>query len=162
MPTSWLLPLKLLKKTNTIGAEPMRASSRDSRFIRLVLTLFFLLAGGYALYEAQGLLYGPSISLEHIATSSESAFTSIKGRAERISELRLNGNTISVTESGEFDEPYLLADGSNRIILEARDARGRTTSATVDIVYHEPEGALPLNAIPPSSATSSPATTTPR
>lgn len=139
----------------------MRAS-RDSRFIRLILTLFFLLAGGYAIYEAQGLLYGPSISLEHVATSSESAFTSIKGRAERISELRLNGNTISVTESGEFDEPYLLADGSNRIILEARDARGRTTSATVDIVYHEPEDVRAPDAALPSSTTSSPTTTTPR
>lgn len=137
----------------------MRAS-RDSRFIRLLLILFFLLAGGYALYEAQGLVYGPVIRLEYAATSSGSAFTSIKGHAERISELRLNGNTISVTEEGAFDEPYLLADGSNRIILEARDARGRTTSATLDIVYHAPEGAQA--AAPTSSrATSSPATTTP-
>lgn len=132
--------------------------SRDSRFIRLLLTLFFLLAGGYALYEAQGLVYGPSIELEHVATSSDTAFTSIRGHAERISELRLNGNTISVTEDGEFDEPYLLADGSNRIILEARDARGRTTSATLDIVYHAPEGSSSLTA---PRATSSPATSTP-
>lgn len=132
--------------------------SRDSRFIRLLLTFFFLLAGGYALYEAQGLLYGPAIILEYAATSSESAFTSIKGRAERISELRLNGNTISVTEDGRFDEPYLLADGSNRILLEARDARGRTTSATLDIVYRAPEGSEMANA---SHATSSPATSTP-
>lgn len=132
--------------------------SRDSRFIRLLLTLFFLLAGGYALYEAQGLVYGPSIELEHVATSSDTAFTSIKGHAERISELRLNGNTISVTEDGEFDEPYLLADGSNRIILEARDARGRTTSATLDIVYRAPEGSSTPSA---PRATSSPATSTP-
>ncbi|MBL8158322.1 hypothetical protein JNK62_02210 [bacterium] len=132
--------------------------SRDSRFIRLLLTLFFLLAGGYALYEAQGLVYGPSIELEHTATSSDTAFTSIKGHVERISELRLNGNTISVTEDGEFDEPYLLADGSNRIILEARDARGRTTSATLDIVYRAPEGSYVPGA---SHATSSPATSTP-
>lgn len=129
---------------------------RDSRFIRILLTLFFLLAAGYALYEAQGLLYGPSITIHHVSTSSPTAFTSIKGRAERISELRLNGATISVTENGEFDEPYLLADGSNRLILEARDARGRTTSATLDIVYHEP-----ADARVPAAATSSPATSTP-
>lgn len=138
--------------------------SRDSRFIRLLLTLFFLLAAGYALYEAQGLLYGPSITLSENAPSSLTAFTVIKGRAERISELRLNGNIISVTESGEFNEPYLLADGSNRVVLEARDARGRTASKTLDIVYYappheEPDASEPKGQIDPT-ATSSPATST--
>lgn len=133
---------------------------RDSRFIRILLTLFFLLAASYALYEAQGLLYGPSITIQYAATSSPTAFTSIKGRAERISELRLNGNTISVTEGGEFDEPYLLADGSNHLILEARDARGRTTSATLDIVY-ETLAAAPAPSLAPTVPTSSPATTSP-
>ena len=109
--------------------------ARDSRFIRLILLIFFLLAAGYAAYEAQGLLYGPEIHLAEASRASPQALTSIRGTAERITELRLNGKTISVTEDGAFDEPYLLAPGSNRIILEARDARGRTTTETLDIVY---------------------------
>ena len=58
-----------------------------------------------------------------------------KARAERITELKLNGKPISVTENGDFEEPYLLAEGSNHLILEARDARGRTTQKMLEIVY---------------------------
>lgn len=134
-------------------------SSRDSRFIRLLLILFFVLAAGYAAYEAQGLLYGPRIRLENETFASYTSFVSIKGRAERISELRINGKTVSVTENGEFDEPYLLAEGSNHIILEARDARGRTTIETLDIVYIIPEQPESLPSFPPITATSSPSTT---
>ncbi len=108
---------------------------RDSRFIRIILTLFFILAIAYAIYEAQGILYGPVIDIPSGTVTVHEAFTSIRGHAERISELRLDGKSINVTESGEFDEPYLLAAGSNRILLEARDAHGRTVTKTLDIIY---------------------------
>ena len=107
---------------------------RDSRLVRTALTLFFLLVIGYGVYEARGILYGPRIHVEAPALVTD-PFFHVQGRAERIVELRLNGAIISVTESGEFDEPLLLAEGSNRIALEARDARGRLTSETLDIVY---------------------------
>jgi hypothetical protein len=136
---------------------------RDSRFVRLILIVFFVLAAAYAAYEAQGLLYGPRIYLEKEAFASDTSFVSIKGRAERISELRLNGKTISVRENGEFEEPYLLAVGSNRLIFEARDARGRTTRETLDVVYRAPAG--PASAAseepPPPSVASSTVTTSP-
>jgi len=140
---------------------------RDSRFVRLVLILFFVLAVAYAVYEAQGLLYGPRIHLQNETFASDTSFVSIKGRAERIAELRINGKTVSVRENGEFDEPYLLAPGSNRIILEARDARGRTAIETLDIVYRAPKDILAPEvdeepqAPSPAAATSSSATTTP-
>lgn len=112
--------------------------SRESRFLRIILALFFLLAAGYAAYEARGLLIGPKIHVAETSFSSKEAFISVKGETERITELRLNGTTISVTENGSFDEPYLLAAGSNRIILEAKDARGRTAIKTLDIIYLAP------------------------
>ena len=123
---------------------------RDSRFIRIVLVLFFMLAIAYAIYEAQGLLYGPVISGPQEVVTSTEAFTLIRGRAERISELRLNGKPISVTEDGEFEEPYLLAAGTNHLILEARDARGRTTIQTLDILY-TPKEVTPTPRVPASS-----------
>lgn len=135
--------------------------SRESRFIRLVLILFFVLAGGYALYEAQGLLYGPKIHLADTATSTRNSFIRFEGRAERITELRLNGTTISVTENGNFSEPYLLAPGSNRIIFEAHDARGRTTRETLDIIYRAPESPTDTAPARTMSATSSPPATSP-
>ena len=108
---------------------------RDSHVIRIVLGLFFVLLIAYAAYESRGLLYGPVIFVPEETLTAYEPHTLIRGKAERITELRLNGKTISVTESGEFEEPYLLAPGLNRLILEARDARGRRTQKMLDIIY---------------------------
>lgn len=109
--------------------------SRDSRVVRLILAAFFLSLLGYALYEARGILYGPQIKVPSEAILVNEQATLIRGKAERITELRLNGKQIPVTERGEFEEPFLLAEGSNHLILEARDARGRTTQKTLTIIY---------------------------
>ena len=122
---------------------------RDSRFVRFILILFFILLAGYAIFEAQGLLSGPKIYISEQSITVSDKMVLIQGRAERITELRLNGATISVTEDGTFEEPYLLAKGSNRLILEARDARGRRTQKILDIVYN-PSGETPT----PSTTTS--------
>jgi len=111
---------------------------RESRLARLVLGLFFIALIGYALYEARGILKGPDISVPTATVLATEPFTHIRGKAERITELRLNGKQISVTEAGEFDEPFLLAEGSNYLVLEAKDARGRTATQTLHIVYRPP------------------------
>ncbi len=108
---------------------------RESRFVRIALWCFFILAILYALYEARGMLRGPVIEVPGTIVLAETEFITIQGQAERISELRLNGERISVTEEGFFAEPYVLARGVNRIVLEARDARGRETIQVVEIVY---------------------------
>lgn len=108
---------------------------RDSRVIRIVLILFFILLIAYALFEARGLLYGPVIMVPESAITVHDEYTIIKGTAAHITELHLNGKTISVTESGEFEEPFLLARGTNHLILEASDARGRRAQKVLDIVY---------------------------
>lgn len=108
---------------------------RESRVARIVLSFFFLLLIGYALYEARGVLIGPAIELPAEAMTVTEPFVHIRGTAERITELKLNGKQIPVTESGEFDEPFLLAEGSNWLLLEAKDARGRTTEKKLTIIY---------------------------
>lgn len=108
---------------------------RESRVARIVLSLFFLALIGYAVYEARGVLLGPMIDVPDEALTVAEPFIHIRGRAERITELRLNGKQIPVTENGEFDEPFLLAEGSNHLILEAKDARGRTTNEKLVVIY---------------------------
>lgn len=110
-------------------------ASRDSSLIRISLYIFFALLICYALYEAWGMLYGPSIEVPSTTITMTEAYTLVSGHTERITELRLNGKPIPVTENGDFEEPYLLAAGSNYLILEARDARGRTTQKTITILY---------------------------
>lgn len=100
-----------------------------------MLGSFFLLLIGYGLYEAQGVLYGPSIEMESLVRTTSEPLTYISGKAVRMSELRINGKKIAVTESGEFRELHVLAPGSNHFFLEVRDARRRTHTEEVTILY---------------------------
>ena len=108
---------------------------RDSRLTYLALGIFFLIVLGYAYYEAQGILFGPSISVTSAVTEVSEPFVLIKGQADRISSLSMNGKTIPVTETGAFEEPYLLAPGYNRIVFDAQDKYGRTRSKAIEIIF---------------------------
>lgn len=113
--------------------------TRDSRLVRILLSVFFILLICYALYEARGILSGPAITVPEDAIHVREQSTVIRGQAKRITELRLNGKQIPVTEGGEFEETFLLAPGSNYFYLEARNARGRTAEETLVIIYTQPE-----------------------
>jgi hypothetical protein len=108
---------------------------RDSRITKIALIVFFLLIVGYAYYEARGVLYGPRITVPLGVIESSDQFVAIQGKAERIAELSMNGRPISVTEDGVFNEPYLLAPGLNRIMLDATDRYGRSSQEMVQIIY---------------------------
>lgn len=112
---------------------------RNNRITAIAIIVFFLAVIGYAYFEARNILYGPRIA---IATPEETLSVTdqlvhIKGRAENISELTVNGNPVSVTEDGAFDEALLLAVGYNKIVLTARDKFGRSTSKTLQILYSD-------------------------
>ncbi len=108
---------------------------RDSRLTYIALGVFFLIVLGYAYYEARGLLFGPSITVNSTITEVHEPFVTIQGRADRIASLSMNGKAISVTENGSFEEPYLLSPGYNRIVLDASDKYGRTRRQAIEIVY---------------------------
>lgn len=136
-------------KTST-DARDMPA--RDSKLVRTLLIILFLFLAAYALYEGWGMLNGPIITVPAQKITSNESYVLVRGRAERITELQLNGKTIAVTEEGEFAEPYLLAPGTNHLILEARDARGRMTAEELDILY-TPQKAASLPDSPVASTT---------
>lgn len=126
---------------------------RDSRLTKIALGVFFLLVIGYAYFEAQGILFGPSISIPTNSIEVHDPFIIIKGQADRISSLSMNGKEIQVTESGAFEEPYLLAEGLNRIVLDAKDKYGRTSRKVIEVVYTP--SALPSTELAATSTASS-------
>ncbi len=63
----------------------------------------------------------------------------IQGAATHIAVLSLNGKQIAVTETGLFDEPYLLAPGTNHIVLDAKDKYGNTAQRIMQVVYIPPK-----------------------
>lgn len=124
---------------------------RDSRITKIALGVFFILVVVYAFFEAQGILFGPTISTYSNVIEVHDPFITINGQAERISSLSMNGEEIQVTESGAFEEPYLLAEGSNRIVLDAKDKYGRRTQKVIEVVY-TPSPTSPTASSTPSVA----------
>jgi hypothetical protein len=116
---------------------------RDSRLTYIALGIFFLIVLGYAYFEARGFLFGPSITIPSSVMQVHDRLVVIKGQADRISALSMNGKPISVTESGAFEEPYLLSAGYNRITLDARDTYGRSTRQVIEVVYTPDTTATP-------------------
>ncbi len=135
---------------------------RDSRLTYIALGVFFLIVIGYAYFEARGLLFGPSISVSSKVTEVHEPFIVIKGQADRIAALSMNGKNIPVTENGAFEEPYLLSPGYNRIVLDASDKYGRTRRQSIEIVYTPPSSSADSTSSPASPSLGGPqaATTT--
>ncbi len=123
---------------------------RDGRITRIALILFFLIIVGYAYFEARGVLYGPTIHITSDVAQVSEPFISVQGKADRIADLSMNGRSISVTEDGAFDEPYLLSPGLNRIMLDATDRYGRKTQQIMEVVYTPTS--TPVTAAPSTGA----------
>ena len=134
---------------------------RDSRLIKIGLIVFFVLVLIYAYFEARGILFGPTITISPRVLETTSAYVKIQGTAERIAKLSLNGKSIAVTESGAFDEPYVLVSGYNRIALSATDKYGKRTERVIEVVYSPTNSgaaaAAPPVPPPPADASSTPA-----
>lgn len=99
------------------------------------VAILFLCIIGYALFEARNIVYGPNIILTTETTEVTERVVLIQGKAERIAELRINGRTIPVTESGVFEEPIVLTQGYNRIMVTATDKFGRTEEKVLELIY---------------------------
>lgn len=118
----------------------MFRSFKANKIRSIVLSVFFLAVLGYAYFEAQSILFGPSIS---IASPQEvtvaEPYVRIRGQAQNIVEVRLQGRPIPVTEAGAFNELYVLMPGYNTIVITARDKLGRETERELRIVYQSNE-----------------------
>lgn len=134
---------------------------RHNRITTYVLIAFFVLAVGYALFEARNLIGGPQITLatSEAAITVDEQLVLVRGSAQNISEIRLNGAPIEVTEEGAFEEPVLLTPGYNKVVISARDKFGRSTEETLEIVYQPPADADVIDLELPT-ATTTPATST--
>jgi len=134
---------------------------RESHITRIALIIFFLFVLGYAYFEARGLIFGPSITLEQTFATTSDPYLEIKGATAHISDLKLDGGSIPVTEDGRFDQPFILSPGYNRIVLDAQDKYGKTAQKVIEIVYTPDESAENIaTSTLPVSATSTTATST--
>jgi len=63
------------------------------------------------------------------------SFARVAGTTEKEAKLVLHGKTIDVSSTGIFQTEYLLKDGVNEIILEAKDAAGNVSRVRRSVTY---------------------------
>ena len=107
----------------------MMADKKNYRRIikPLLIGLVFFLVIGYSGLKLKDILTGPVIVVNSPSDGQtiQKNFVNIQGKAERISQLYLNGKKIFTDEQGNFNEPYLLASGYNLLEIVADDQFGR-------------------------------------
>ena len=111
------------------------------RLIRLgVIILVALIITLYALSRSFNYIHGPNIEVfQPIDGSSISSTTvTIIGRADRINTLSLNGKTVFIDQSGNFNETIAIFSGINILTLDARDQFGREVKRQLELVGVNP------------------------
>lgn len=108
---------------------------RHSRISSFVIGLFFLAVLGYAYYEARAYLYGPRITVPATQTVVHDPVVLIRGKADHIASLFMNGKQIPVDENGVFEQPYALAPGYNKVLLYATDQYGAGREESIEVLY---------------------------
>lgn len=107
------------------------------RLIRYsVIGLVALIIILYALSRSLNYIHGPQIEIFQPINGSAiaSTTTTIIGRALRINSLLLNGKTVFIDESGNFQETILVFPGVNMISLTAKDQFGRSVNNQLEVV----------------------------
>jgi hypothetical protein len=125
---------------------------RHTRFSTWILLVFFCCLAVYAYYESRAYLYGPRITIPEKATLVHDPIVMVRGKAEHITSLFMNGTQIPVSEDGSFEQPYALAKGYNKVILYATDQYGTGEEKFIEIIY-EP---LIIEEVTTQEATSTP------
>jgi len=99
-------------------------------------TTFLVVVIGYASYQLRGLINGPRIVVDSPINGSSSAapLVTIRGRAEQVTKLFLNGEPLTPDRTGRFESQLLLAEGYNIIRLDGEDRFGRRVERKLELV----------------------------
>ena len=92
----------------------------------------------YVEFQARNFITGPTISLsgDYESVQYDRELT-LRGKAENIVTLTLNGKEIHTDEQGNFEEVVFLEKGYSIVTLYAEDRFGRSTKAEQEYVYVE-------------------------
>ena len=115
--------------------NPISAQTKLKYFLAAV---FLVGAGGYAIYQMRGLINGPRITVDSPANGSSLAapLVTIRGRAEQVTKLFLNGEPLTPDRTGNFESQLLLAEGYNIIQLDGENRFGRRVEKKLELVLN--------------------------
>ena len=103
--------------------------ARQGSLFRLTITvIIILIVSLYTVFNTRLLIKGPEITLYDLKNGQkvEEDLVTIKGEADAISFLSLNGRQIFIDENKMFEERVLLTNRINKMEIYAEDKFGKT------------------------------------
>jgi hypothetical protein len=109
--------------------------SPQRTFTIAATALLLICAALYGLFEARRFLTGPVLTIESPLPGSHiSSVLTVRGTAQNISFITLNGRQIYVDDAGKFEETLTPAKGYTVLTVEVRDRFGRTDQEALPVV----------------------------
>lgn len=111
-----------------------------------VLVLGFL---GYLLAQYQSFAAAPLISISEPSDNLRvsNGTVQVVGRTDRDAKLRINGQEVSLTESGAFSISVTLPDGTTDLTLSAENKLGKLTTMKRTVTVETAKAAEPLGPV---------------
>ncbi len=136
--------------------------TRTATIRSLRIATGILLAGvivAYSIWRSLNYARGPHILLyePNDGSSIAASTVTIRGKAERVNALFVNGQSIAMDEQGGFTDTLIVFPGMNVIAISANDQFGRTTQIELDLIgtvgFPAPQTTTPSTpSIPTSTA----------
>ena len=107
------------------------------RFIIVVSAILLLC---YGIFNARKIIIGPSIEIIFPLSENTETSTStlkIKGLVQNSTFISINERPIHIDKEGIFEEKLLLMEGSNIIIIRAKDRFGGEKEKKLNIYYKQ-------------------------
>lgn len=100
-----------------------------------IVTVVVIVIVIYIFLRSLNYIKGPNIDIIEPANGSviEANSTTLRGQAERISNLFINGNPVTIDEQGNFDKTIGILEGTNIITFEGKDRFGRNTRTVLTL-----------------------------
>lgn len=107
------------------------------RIMRVVfLAILATGIGLYITFQARFMIIGPQITLRNEPEMVQNGrVVQIAGEARNIARISLNGRSIFVDETGQFEEDLILENGYTIATIAAVDRYGRETVISRPFVY---------------------------
>ncbi len=132
------------------------AAIRSLRFATGILLAGVIVA--YSIWRSLNYARGPHILLyePNNGSSIAASTVTIRGKAERVNALFVNGQSIAMDERGGFSDTVIIFPGMNIVYISADDQFGRKTETELDLIgtvgFPAPRAAL-APAAPASTST---------
>jgi len=126
------------KPTPTNTMRPFwkqQTTLRDALYYAVIASIILVFIG-YAVFQARFLLTGPTVTfVDPPGTIQTQRQITLKGTAQNIVYISLNGRQIYTDKTGYFKEDLILENGYTIATVSVRDRYGRTRSYTQNFVY---------------------------